>query len=302
MKKKDAVYDVGVIVGRFHVPVLHEGHMELFKEVLSKHDKVIIFLGLSPIMCSYENPLDFEARKQSILESFPKHQVNILYIKDTKEDEVWSRNLDSQIEAIKGPHQTVMLYGGRDSFIDHYMGKYDTTEMVQDTYPNVSGSEIRRKLSNAVKSSADWRAGVIWATRQHHWNAIPTVDVAIWDPSKKRVLLAKKEDEKLYRFVGGFVDAGENWENAARREVGEETCLETDSLNYLGSFVIDDWRYRNEKVKITTTLFKSQYIFGKPEPRDDIAELKWFPVSAIKPTDVEEEHIPLLRAFMKSVT
>jgi bifunctional NMN adenylyltransferase/nudix hydrolase len=71
MRLQEDSYDVGVIVGRFQVPELHDAHKDLIETVCDKHDKVIIFLGLSPLMVTRENPLDFESRKQMILESSP---------------------------------------------------------------------------------------------------------------------------------------------------------------------------------------------------------------------------------------
>jgi NADH pyrophosphatase NudC (nudix superfamily) len=64
-------------------------------------------------------------------------------------------------------------------------------------------------------------------------------------------------------------------EAAARREVGEETHIERSSLRYLGN-QDDDWSYRNENDKVTTTVFLARYMFGAIQPDDDIEELKWF--------------------------
>ena len=152
--------DVGIIVGRFQVDELHEAHLKLISTVVETYPKVIIYLGLSATKCTINNPLDFESRKQMILKSFP--DVNVLYIKDVPSDKIWSHRLDESIDDIKGPTQSVILLGGRDAFIRHYQGKYDTYELKQQTF--VSGKEIRKKISNKVKSSADFRKGVIWAT------------------------------------------------------------------------------------------------------------------------------------------
>ena len=75
MQVKTDSYDVGVIVGRFQVPELHPGHIDLIQTVCDAHDKVVIFLGLSPLMVTRENPLDFESRKQMILAKFPQGAV-----------------------------------------------------------------------------------------------------------------------------------------------------------------------------------------------------------------------------------
>src|SRR5579859_5244904 len=97
------MHDVGVIVGRFQVHELHDAHKTLINEVLERHDKVIVFLGLSPLMNTQENPLDFQARKQMLLAEFPS--LNILYIKDRNSDELWSKDLDAKISDLITPAQ-----------------------------------------------------------------------------------------------------------------------------------------------------------------------------------------------------
>ncbi len=285
----DPVTDVGAIVGRFQVDKLHVGHIELIKTVVDKHAKVIIFLGLSPIKCTINNPLDFESRKQMILEEFPS--VNVLYVKDMSSDSQWSKKLDEMISDIKGANQTVTLYGGRDSFIKHYYGKFNCLELEQNSF--TSGTIIRKGISNKVRASAEFRAGVIWATMNQYVNATPCVDIAIFDDKKTKILLARKPNESLYRFVGGHVDAGETYEDAAIREGLEETSLELEIDSYEGSHVVSDWRHTSEKSDITTILFSAKIVSGKPEARDDIEELRWFRVEVFSTEQLVKEHIPL---------
>lgn len=62
--------DVGIIVGRFQVPYLHKGHMDLINTVRRNHQKIIIFLGSRPgILGSRNNPLDYPTREQMIKNS-----------------------------------------------------------------------------------------------------------------------------------------------------------------------------------------------------------------------------------------
>lgn len=291
MKKVSPKYDVGVIVGRFQVDTLHAGHKRLIESVLAEHKKVIIFLGLSPCRVTRNNPLDFESRKQMILAEYPS--VNVLYIKDNVSDQVWSKSLDRQIGDLVGPNSSVVLYGSRESFISHYTTKhYDTIQLEQEVY--TSGSEIRDGIGVAVKASPEFRAGVIWAAYNQYPRSIPTVDVAIWDTDKReKLLMARKPDETLYRFVGGFAQGG-TYESEARREVMEEAHVEVGDPVYVGSCVIDDWRYRRENDKIVTLLFEAIHMFGRPTPDDDIQELKWFDYLEIKPDDLVPEHRKLL--------
>lgn len=301
MKPKEIKADVGVIIGRFQVPDLHDAHIDLIQTVVDRHPKVIILLGLSPCKTTYNNPLDFESRKQLILQRFP--DVNVLYIKDECSDEVWSKKLDSQVEDLLGPNHKAVLYGSRDSFIPHYKGHLTVIELEPNRV--ISGTELRKEASNKVKSSPDFRHGVIWGVNNMFPSCLPTVDVAIVDTVSRRVLLAKKPSEKLYRFIGGFASPkSESYEADAKREAIEETGLEIGDPEYVGSTLIDDWRYRKENNKIKTMFFVSKYIFGSPQANDDISEVRWFSLTEItKPNfEVVPEHNPLFTMFLEWVS
>ena len=293
MKIKTERRDVGVIVGRFQVDELHPAHHDLIQGVTANHDRVMVFLGLSPVRVTRNNPLDYEARKQMLLAEYP--DLAIHYIKDVPSDELWSKRLDAMISDHTGPDSTVLLYGGRESFISHYHGRYETCEIEQEIF--ISGTEIRKKVSNKVKASPEFRAGVIWAAYNQYPKAYPTVDVAIWDEKMKRLLMAKKEDEDAWRFVGGFAMGKAAYETEIRREVAEETHIEIADPVYVASCPIDDWRYRREVDGIITILFEAKHMYGNPNPDDDIAYLKWFDASEISENDLVPEHRVLLRTL-----
>lgn len=287
-------YDVGIVIARFQVHELHEGHIDLIKNVCAEHEKVIVFLGLSPCMVTQNNPLDFESRKQMILEKFPN--VNVLYIKDQADDNNWSKELDEKIGDLVGPNQTAVLYGSRDSFIKYYSGSYATQELIQDIF--ISGSEIRKSISKKVKNTPEFRAGVIWAAYNQYPKVFPTVDVAIFNSDGNKVLLGRKPKETLFRFIGGFASTKDSsYEEDAIREVEEETGIVIDYPEYIGSYLIDDWRYRNEKDKIKTLFFVATHVSGIPNASDDIAEVKWFDIKDLKEEDVVNTHKVLVRAL-----
>jgi len=298
-KAKELAADVGVIVARVQVHELHEAHLDLFQTVCNEHSKVIVFLGLSPLMVTQNNPLDFESRKQMILEKFPN--VIVMYIKDNPSDQLWSIELDEKIKDLTGPGQSVVLYGSRDSFISHYSGKYKTQELVQEIY--VSGSETRKAISKKVKNTSEFRAGVIWAAYNQYPKCYPTVDIAIFSEGNEKLLLARKAKEDKYRFVGGFGDPlSPTYEEDACREVMEETGLEVGKPEYLGSFTIDDWRYRHEKDKIKTLFFKANVIYGRPQANDDICEVRWFDYSEKIRPFIMDAHLPLFDCLINKVS
>lgn len=299
MKLKDDVeYDVGVMVARFQVPELHAAHKDLIETVCKAHDKVLIFLGLSEAKVTRENPLDYQARRQMIQAEFP--DVEVFYVPDRPSDNVWSEHLDQQIAHHVTPSQSAVLYGGRDSFIEHYVGKYPVRELIQDVW--MSGTEMRKAIARkSTKASPEFRAGVVWAAYGRFPTCYPTVDVAVFNEQEDSILLGRKADETLYRLIGGFADPkSPSFEADARREVKEEAGISITDPVYVGSFSIDDWRYRNEVDKIKTLLFRAKLMAGRPKPDDDIAEVRWFHTVDLNPLDVVENHRRLVAAAMQS--
>lgn len=290
MKPKEKTADVGVIVARFQVHNLSEAHKDLLTTVASKHSKVLVFLGNSPLFGTKNNPLDFEARKQMLNEYNPN--LIVLYIKDNPSDLNWSKGLDKQIRDNLLPNQTAMLYGGRDSFIEHYLGNFDVTELESKVY--ISGTELRKDISSRVKGTADFRAGVIWASANRYALAQPTVDIVIYSEDRTKVLLVRRHGETTFRFPGGYAEPDSmSYEMDARREVAEETGVQVGELKYIGSVKIDDWRYRNEVDKIKTLVFEAQYVYGplKPTDEEEIELVKWFNVEEVAANLTDEHNV-----------
>lgn len=281
----------GVIIGRFQVDELHDGHKVLIDHVNKNSDELIIFVGLSPLKCTYNNPLDFSAVKKMLEEAYP--DAIIMYIKDEISDKRWSTKLDKMLEESTNLDDEVCLYGSRDSFIKHYHGEYKTEELEQTVF--TSGTSVRKDIANSVVSNSDFRKGIIWATMHQYTGPATTVDVAILNNKEDKVLLGKKPNEDKLRFVGGFAESGESFEDTALREVFEETDLIIMNLCYIKSFPVNDWRYKNEKKKITTLFFKANILEGRPAVKDlkDLCELVWVDINDSLLHKVMGVHVPL---------
>lgn len=287
---------IGVIIGRFQVHELHSEHKNLIKSVLNKHEKVIVFLGTTSAVGTRRNPLDFITRKLMLEKEFPQGISAILPLPDQKSDHVWSNQLDSKIVEIF-PMDKATLYGSRDSFIPYYHGKHDTCELEPESY--VSATDIRDAISKKLNSSADFRAGVIYAVYNQYPIVHPTIDVVIVKEETNEILLGRKANESNWRFVGGFVDTTDkDMEATCKREVLEETGLEVTTLKPITTLNIDDWRYRKDQERsIMTSLYEAKYVFGSPTPMDDIAELKWFKNDDYVETILVEGHKRLWQAW-----
>jgi len=289
---------VGVVIGRFQTPYLHKGHQQFLLNVSEKNnDTLVIFIGQSRVQVTTENPLPFnvvvDVIKNSIILS---KTTTFLPLHDKPTDEQWTESLDIILTNLY-PGADITIYGSKDSCIPHYKGKFKT-EIVPTSFPNHSSTDIRKQIGN--KSLAlQCCEGAIWATQNRFPVCFPTVDVAIINYNK--VLLARKPNEKLFRFPGGFAEPDSiSYESDANREAREETGLEISNVQYLSSFKIDDWRYRRGKDKIKTLFFTANYTWGAPVPSDDLegGELKWFDIASITRNSIMPEHLPLFDCLL----
>ena len=178
MEDTKKTYDIGVIVGRFQIHELHSAHKHLIEEVLSRHDKVIIFLGVSMAIGTRKNPLDFTSRKLMIEELYGERLSGIFPISDMKFDDLWSKQLDTKIREVF-PTGSVVLYGSRDSFLPHYVGGFDTCELKPESL--VSASDVRKAVKNKSLRCKEFRAGMIYAANLPFPFNYTTIDVVIFN-------------------------------------------------------------------------------------------------------------------------
>jgi ADP-ribose pyrophosphatase YjhB (NUDIX family) len=108
-------------------------------------------------------------------------------------------------------------------------------------------------------------------------NPIPVVDVIIQQDSK--ILFAKRKKEPFKGYLGlpgGFVNIGETVEDAARREVKEETSLDIELTDILG--VYSDPQ-RDTRGHIMSTVFigwvpSNENAKNKAKAQSDASELE----------------------------
>lgn len=295
-------HEVGVIVGRFQTDELHEGHISFIDQVFENHKKVVVLIGISRISGTKKNPLDYAAREAMIKEAYPTALV--LPIRDERFDDRWSQNLDSLVTQPYGDKK-IILYGSRDSFIPHYSGKYPVIEL--EDSGDYNATNIREQVSRETLPSRDFRRGLIYQAFNYRPVAYPTVDITVFNENGE-LLLGRKPAEKLFRFIGGFVDPKDaSLEMAAKRELSEEAGdIAIHEPVYMMSQKIDDWRYAKEESGIITSLFLVKRMFGMATAGDDIAEVKWISVQRLSDLDklqyeIVPEHLELMKKFITKV-
>lgn len=292
---------LGVVIGRFQVPFLTEGHKYLLDTVLNNHDKVLVLIGVHQSQPSRRNPLNFEVRRLMLEGYSPR--IEVLPVNDVGSNEVWSSRVDQLIEMVSSD---AVLYGSRDSgFTEVYSGKFPTVKLPAAPTGVFSGTAVRDTVGEEAMDDIAFRKGVIYGQYNRFPNVHSVVDIATvqthtWSYNGQLpgysvitlddplVLVGRRTNAGAYQFPGGFVDNTDpSMEAAAVRELREETGIDLEiqyqetRVQFLGSMQIKDARYQNED-RIMSSLFMAQ-LLGPVVAKagDDLAEVKWFPASEL---------------------
>jgi ADP-ribose pyrophosphatase YjhB (NUDIX family) len=284
---------IGIVIGRFQVPELHAGHLNLIRTAFEENDHVGIFLGVSRSLNS-ENILDVHLRRKILSAqvktivgtNFNQKSWGINEILDEPSDLDWSRKLDETIYQMWRGH-TYTLYSGPDGFASRYKGRNPVVTV--KTVESPKGTDIRKAVYANYRQKEGFAAGVIHGASLFNRPAM-AVDIAVFHPLSEKILLGKKHGETEWRLPGGMVDFGETLEQAARRELMEETGLSDVALKYIRSYVVGDRRWP-AKERPVTALFWGIHSFGTPKASDDLVKVSW---TDWADPNVSDQHIPLV--------
>ncbi len=119
----------------------------------------------------------------------------------------------------------------------------------------------------------------------------PTVDVVI-EVDGGIVLIRRRHAPLGWALPGGFVDDGERVEDAARREMHEETGLAVELLDLLG--VYSDPQ-RDPRGHTVSTVFVGRAT-GTPRGADDAAEAGLFTATTL-PAPIVFDHATILADY-----
>lgn len=280
---------LAVVVARFQVPELHAGHKHLLNYARNHrpNTRLLCVLGDHGGFPTKHDPLPYRVRELMVKSEYP--DATVVRLLDTGNDKTWCEALNALIAEVLEQETLAdaVLYGSRKSFLEVYRGPF-AMHLVPEL-PNVSGTQAREALDiEALLAdpalAPTVRAGLIYAQQCRSDVVYGTVDVAILNEDRTKVLLGYKEkDGGKWRFVGGFVDRRDkSLQVTARRETGEEVnniCI--TNPKYIDSCKVDDPRYRDAD-GIMTKFFEATYVSGEIAPTDDLDEVAWWPIEQIK--------------------
>jgi len=111
---------------------------------------------------------------------------------------------------------------------------------------------------------------------------LPAVSVALVRGDS--VLLVRRRfapARGLYAFPGGRVEAGESLEEAARRELFEETGLQAGPLTPVEEILIESER-DGLAIEFRLQVFTAPHVGGEPVANDDAEEAAFFRLSEVQ--------------------
>lgn len=107
-----------------------------------------------------------------------------------------------------------------------------------------------------------------------------TVDILVINNETEEILLIKRLNEPFkdcWALPGGFVDENEDLEDAAHRELKEETNLEVEELYQIGAFGTPGRDPRGHMVSVAYLGYTNDIDDAKA--MDDAKDLKWFKIN-----------------------
>lgn len=124
-----------------------------------------------------------------------------------------------------------------------------------------------------------------------------TVDVLVINTDTNEILLIKRLNEpykNCWALPGGFVDENEDLEQAARRELFEETNIETDTMIQIGAF---GKPYRDPRGHMISIAYQTYYIKNQTvQAKDDAKEVKWFSLNNLP--ELAFDHLEIINSII----
>ena len=116
-----------------------------------------------------------------------------------------------------------------------------------------------------------------------------------------KILLQRRTDNGKWGFIGGLVEMNETYEQAALREIREETGLEVRLENFLGIFHNHNMVWSNgDAAHVISAMYTACIVSGEPRIDEESYELRFFGADEM-PELFAEDHIAALQAYRQGI-
>ena len=116
-----------------------------------------------------------------------------------------------------------------------------------------------------------------------------------------RILLQRRTDNGKWGLIGGLLEMNETYEEAALREIREETGLEVALDSFLGIFHNHDMVWGNgDAAHVIAAMYTARIVSGEPRIDEESYELRFFSREEM-PELFAEDQIAALDAYFRGV-
>ena len=116
-----------------------------------------------------------------------------------------------------------------------------------------------------------------------------------------KILFQRRTDNGRWGLIGGLLEMNETYEQAALREIREETGLEVKLDSFLGIFHNHNMVWSNgDAAHVLSAMYTASIVSGEPRIDAESYELRFFGKDEI-PDLFAEDHIAALDAYYRGV-
>ncbi len=116
-----------------------------------------------------------------------------------------------------------------------------------------------------------------------------------------KILFQRRADNGKWGLIGGLLELNETYEEAAIREIREETGLEVKLESFLGIFHNHDMVWPNgDRAHVISACYTASIVKGEPRIDEESFELRFFGKDEIPPL-FAQDHIEELKAYFSRV-
>lgn len=112
---------------------------------------------------------------------------------------------------------------------------------------------------------------------------------SVFDSKREKVLLVRRADDGKWAVPGGYMEPGENFSEACKREVWEETGLQVNIKRLIGIYTSPNLLLEysdGNKWQLVVLHFEAEIVDGEFTPNEETTEFGFFSLDEVSGLEV----------------